>query len=250
MWHCLRDWRFWRGVRDGRGLEVSDAALQAWAGSSQAFAGFAGAFAVIWAAEVARKTFGASLERKKAEAAFDLARRAVEFAAQTSSIYSSIRSPFGYSGEGESREKSLGELPEESKSLNKIFVMRERINFHKEFWETGIKLQWELEAVFGASYAKAVREILSKRMTLILAWDQLHDSDYIYPLDDSTKKSLQEARNKVWQDYSEGDKFKAELNEHQEYIVNGLKSFVHVESKVVFNETPRLSTGWWNTPVR
>lgn len=87
-------------------------------------------------------------------------------------------------------------------------------------------------------------------MTLILAWDQIHDSDHNCALDDWTKKLLQEARSKVWQDYSEDDEFKVELNEHQECIENGLKSFVHVDSGMFFSEAPHLNTGRWNGPIR
>ncbi len=63
-----------------------------------------------------------------------------------------IRSPFGYSGEGESRTKLKNETPEQTKIYNRAYAVQERYDRNKEAIERLRVLRFRFVAIFGKEY--------------------------------------------------------------------------------------------------
>lgn len=255
----MNGWRSWRGGRAGREMGASDALLQAQAGEMQALAGFAQAFAgicgagaVVWAANVAGKTFGSTLETQRAEAAFSIARRAIAFAAKASSVYSHIRSPFSPAGEGSTREKKEPETEAEALERDADFVIFERIQFHQDYWKDGLELQWEAEAVFGQVFGDAVREILIQRNKIAVRWRiQRRYTRQERPLNEATINLLKEAENMIWEGVETPDTFGLHLETQQRLIIDGLKQFVSLEnSKLIQIPVTQPPQPWWERTSR
>ncbi len=223
--------------------------LQAYAGFAQAIAGALGAGAVVWAANVARKTFGTTLESKRAEAAFELAKRALKFSAKSSGVYDYIRKPMSWSSEQNARTVASDETPEQTRILNMQHVVFERINRFNDFWIEGDELQWEIEAVFGDQLAAAVREILKQRHIIADSIEEYSELQYRgVPLDENYRARANETRKMIWRTFNRPDDMRLHIEARQKFLISSLKKYITLEdSKFV---TDGNSSSWWQQPAR
>jgi hypothetical protein len=228
-------------------LQVQAGEMQALAGFAQAFAGVCGAAAVVWAANVAGKTFRSTLETKRAEAAFIVAHRAITFAAKASSVYSHIRNPISWVGEGSTRKKPISETEEQARAEDYAHLVAERINFHQEYWKTGLELRWEAEAVFGKVFSDAIEEILIQRNQIAVRWRiHVRSTSPNWTWTESRGEQLAEAESIVWEGLEEPDQFSVRLAAQQRVIIVGLRQFVSLENSELV-QTPNFlgQRSWW-----
>jgi hypothetical protein len=226
--------------------------MQAYAGFAQAIVGVGGALAIVWAANIAKKTFGSTLETKRAEAAFQVAQRAITFAAKASSVYSHIRNPMSMESEGGKRDKSATETAEQTRELNYANLVTERINFHQEYWNTGSELRWEIEAVFGKVFGDAVEERLIQRNKIAVRWGiHIRYGRGTMQLTEDTARLVEEAERMVWEGYESPDQFSMHLEAQQVKIIQGLKSFVSLEnSDLIHSDAVSKIPNWLRHPPR
>ena len=69
---------------------------------------------------------------------------------QVRDIINSIRSPFGYMGEGKTRKPEPNEKPEHKDALDQAYVLIERYNHHTEIFSRLHALRYRFMARFGA----------------------------------------------------------------------------------------------------
>lgn len=238
-------------------MQAQAETLQAYAGFAQACAGIAGALAVVWAAKVARETFGSTLEGKRAEAAFELARKTIEFAAQASPVFSSIRSPFGNFDEGKTRTKRANETAEEAEVADELHVMYERIRKHDNFWQNGRDLQFQLQAIFSEELKEAVTEILVQQGKLNFHWQNYCTlKNKTTQLTEPQSLRLEESELIIWDQSTtaangqQKDLFTKHIEKQQQILINGLQAYVRVPHSSIAVADEKNIVPWWQKSIQ
>ena len=80
----------------------------------------------------------------------ELAEEVLALFYQARDVLESIRSSFGYSGEGETRKPGPNEKPEHKAALDQAFVLKERYNRHTELFSRIHALRYRFMVQFGA----------------------------------------------------------------------------------------------------
>ncbi|RUV18026.1 hypothetical protein [Mesorhizobium sp. M7A.F.Ca.MR.245.00.0.0] len=107
---------------------------------------------------------------------FELAERVYELFLEARDAFSHIRSPFGYGGEGSTRNKREGETEEETQLLNNAYVAIERYNNKAEVFSKLIPLKHRFSLYFGKETAEPFTELTSIINEIFLASRQLSRS--------------------------------------------------------------------------
>ena len=99
----------------------------------------------------------------------ELAEEVLALFYQARDVIQSIRSPFGYGGEGETRKPTPNEHPEDKAALDQAYVIIERYNRHNETFARIHALRYRFMAQFGVDAAVPFNELNSIVGELFLA---------------------------------------------------------------------------------
>jgi hypothetical protein len=114
------------------------------------FAELAQNASVILASFVAIYGFGAWRREHVGKRRIELAEEVLALFYQARDVVESIRSSFGYGGEGETRKHGPNEKPEHKAALDQAFVLIERYNRHTDLFSRIHALRYRFMAQFGA----------------------------------------------------------------------------------------------------
>jgi len=89
----------------------------------------------------------------------ELAEEVLALFYQARDVIASIRSPFGYVGEGQTRKPAPNERPEDKQALDTAFVLVERYNMHVEIFSRIQALRYRFMAQLGVKEAKPFTEL-------------------------------------------------------------------------------------------
>ncbi len=88
---------------------------------------------------------------------------------QARDIIAAARSPFGTSGEGDTRPKGANETEEDTRVLNGYFRAAERLRVKAEFFAQAWARRYRFIAVFGPGAGKAYDDIFEVRNEIIVS---------------------------------------------------------------------------------
>lgn len=168
----------------------------------QAWAGFAGAAAVVWVGVRTRNAFNLWLKQKQTERRLDVAERAILVVYKAEDVFKSIRSPMSSGGEVERVKESLenafrdsGGVPHDRRRTLEIAqTALLRVDEHGDFWTEYLALRPVVRAFFGSDYAKAYAKIGEARGKIIAAaqvYGRLEPA-----AEEQDRAAAREARNK------------------------------------------------------
>lgn len=103
----------------------------------------------------------------------ELAEEVLALFYQARDAIESIRSPFGFSGEGQSRKPSENESDEEKQALDQAYVLIERYNKHSELFSRIYSLRYKFMALLGQEAAQPFDELNKIVNELILSSHQM-----------------------------------------------------------------------------
>ncbi len=149
---------------------------------------------------------------------------------QMRDIMSSIRSPNGYTGEGESRKCAANETPEMKAKLDQHFVTIERYKQHIEFFSTFRSKRYRMRALFGPSAEKAFTlmdeavssVITASRMLMMRVGPQLTQLD---------PKLSSKWDYAVWETGGENDLVAVKINEAVKLIEDVCRPILVLDGK-------------------
>lgn len=170
-------------------LIVDWTAAGSWA---QAFAGLAGAGAVLYAAHKGANSFGQWLEQRQAEQRMSVAERALSAAYAAEMAFPAIRARMLWAGELMAAERTLKEsgalhedydgraVGEKDPRLQRLVttqVVIDRLNEHSELWRDILTLMPVAKAYFGPGMSAALRSFLTQRHFILTAAEMHVDDD-------------------------------------------------------------------------
>lgn len=98
---------------------------------------------------------------------------------EVADIMRSVRNPFGYQGEGSTREKGEYETPEETRRLNARYVLYERFNKHREAVSRLSSREYRAVAWFGPGIREPFQQLHRAINDVFFANDMLaEEHDY------------------------------------------------------------------------
>lgn len=143
----------------------------------------------------------------------DLAEELIAGFYEINDIMRSVRSALGYEGEGSTRQKGENETPEDTKRLNKAFVVTERFNRHREQFAKIMSREYRAVAWFGADINRPfsmAREALNE---VFIASEMLAETER-YPATTQEDRDMRlEWRRTIWATNTDKDKIAAKLRE-------------------------------------
>ena len=126
----------------------------------------------------------------------ELAEEVLSLFYEAKDVLKSIRSPFGFSGEGSTRKAAPNESPEEKEVYDRAFVTFERYNRHSDLFSKLYSMRYRYMARFGRDSIKPfddlkdiVNEILSAADMLSYYWTERASRNTV-----DNKKQLDEIR--------------------------------------------------------
>jgi hypothetical protein len=127
----------------------------------------------------------------------ELAEEALCLFYETRDAIRSIRSPFGYGGEGENRKVSGEETPEQKKARDEAFVVFERYQRHQELFSKLYAMRYRFMANFGKHAAepfdmikKVINEIFISARMLSEMWSK----NFEHWSEERTEKHIEQVR--------------------------------------------------------
>jgi hypothetical protein len=131
--------------------------------------------AVITASSVA--IYGIDSWRKESrwKRKYELAEEALSLFYQVHQDIRTIRSPFGFGGEGKSRAKGENETKEESEIYDRQYVVMERYNQNKTALEKLQALKFRFSVVFGRNNEKHFDEVTKIFNEMFFAYGRIAD---------------------------------------------------------------------------
>lgn len=126
-------------------------------------------FSVVLASLFAIHGFDAWRREHVGKRRIELAEEVLALFYQARDAIESIRSPFGFSGEGESRKPDPKERPEDKEALDRAYVLIERYNHHTELFAKIHALRYRFMAQIGCDAAKPFDELNRVVNELIVA---------------------------------------------------------------------------------
>ena len=104
---------------------------------------------------------------------FEVAEECLVASYRALNAISSVRSPFGFSGEGKTRERRPEETPEEQQRLDRAYVPIERLERYTDQFASLEKAHVLAEVFLSNDAANAVRELLVARNRIAIAAGQM-----------------------------------------------------------------------------
>lgn len=143
---------------------------------------------------------------------FELSEEFLSLAYQAIDVFDYVRSPMGFSGEGESRiPQDKNETPQQKEQRDSEYVPIERLEKHRDFFDRVIKLRPSVMAVFGEGAARPLETILKQRNRIILAARRLSRANMRKSFQNKEdfekhESRISEAQSIIWKDHLvEGD---------------------------------------------
>jgi hypothetical protein len=99
----------------------------------------------------------------------ELAEEALAPIFEAQDVFDNVRSPFGFAGEGASRERSDDESDKTRKTLDHQFVPIERLNSHAEYFRRVQAIRPRFKAIFGSNATSSLDEIFKIRNEIVVA---------------------------------------------------------------------------------
>lgn len=126
----------------------------------KAFIEFLQSISILGAAWVAIYGIDAWRREYIGKRRMELAEEVLALFYQARDVIASIRSSFGYGGEGESRKPGPQETAEEKAALDRAFVLIERYNRHAELFSRLQSLRYRFMAQFGSEASEPFQAIV------------------------------------------------------------------------------------------
>lgn len=139
--------------------------MKEWADTAQNFSVIIASVAVFYGIDAWRREFVGKLR-------IELAEEVLALFYQARDIIESIRSPFGFGGEGETRKPSPNESPEHKEALDQAYVLIERYNRHVEVFSRIRALRYRFMAQFDSNASKPFDDLNRTINELILSAQQ------------------------------------------------------------------------------
>lgn len=136
--------------------------LKEWADIAQNASVIVASVAVFYGIDAWRREF---VGKRRIE----LAEEVLALFYQAKDIIESIRSPFGFGGEGETRKPSPNEKPEHKEALDQAYVLIERYNRHIEVFSRIRALRYRFMAQFDSNASKPFDDLNQIINELILS---------------------------------------------------------------------------------
>ena len=130
---------------------------------------------------------------------------------EVADIMRSVRSPFGYQGEGSSRERGENETPDETRRLNARFVIHERFNKHREAVSRLASREYRAVAWFGTEIREPFEKLHRAINEVFLANDMLSEEAGYSPDEKSERDLRVEWRRARYGTGDESDKIAAQI---------------------------------------
>lgn len=109
-------------------------------------------FAFVWGVNAWRREF---IGKRRIE----LAEEVLALFYEAQAAIGEIRNPFGFVGEGASRQRSEDETTEQSETLDKAYVVFERYHKHEKLFAQLRSMKYRIMATFGAPSGEAFDEL-------------------------------------------------------------------------------------------
>lgn len=141
----------------------------------QAWAGFAGVGAVIWAALRGQSAFATWLQQKQTERRLDVAEKLLFLVYKAEDVFTGIRSPFSLPEEVQRAREVLQRafsdgVPDLRRhNLEIAQTILNRVNDHGDFWSEYRSLRPQVRAYFGQGYADTYAKIWTARGKIVAA---------------------------------------------------------------------------------
>jgi hypothetical protein len=139
--------------------------IKEWADIAQSVSIIIASLVVIYGIDEWRREF---VGKRRIE----LAEEVLSLFYQARDIIESIRSPFGFGGEGETRKPSPNERPEHKEALDQAYVLIERYNRHIEVFSRIRALRYRFMAQFDTNASKPFDDLNRIINELILSAQQ------------------------------------------------------------------------------
>jgi len=147
------------------------------------------AVAVIAASGTAIYGIGSWRRELRGRKRYELAEETLSLFYKVKDVISTIRSPFGHTGEGKTRPSSPGEDPEEKKARDLAYSLWERYLTHEETFNRLRMLRYRCMAIFGKDaaapfddLAKIVQQFAVAVDMLGYTWSSLSKDGLIKPI--------------------------------------------------------------------
>lgn len=186
--------------------------------------------AIILAARGVRNWSRERRDLRRAE----LAEQSLAVAYRARDAISSVRSPFGHSGEGSSRKREPGETPEQQERRDSAFAPVERLSHIHSLFEELQSIKYNVTAAFGVAAAEPLNEFLKVRNEIISAARMrytLHDRPPV-----RITPELQDLENRyeavIWQ-LSETDEIASRLNAAVDQLEHKFRPYVEARFRAI-----------------
>jgi hypothetical protein len=127
----------------------------------------------------------------------ELAEDALALIFEAQDVFDSVRSPFGFAGEGASRERSEYESDQMRKTLDHQFVPIERLNSHADYFRRVQSVRPRLKAIFGSNATASLDEIFKIRNEIANASRMLsHYAEDAIDASHDERNEIRESRNR------------------------------------------------------
>ncbi|MGE0740148.1 MAG: hypothetical protein AB7O98_02305 [Hyphomonadaceae bacterium] len=207
----------------------------------QAYAGFAGAIAVAYAAARGGSSFDSWLRQKIRERKMAIGERVLTAAYKAKDAFPAIRSPMHFEQELAAAEKKLEETYEnynleangKKQKLKTAQVILDRMSSYTDTWKELYECLPIARAMFGAPLEEAIRDILKHRHLLSVSAQMYPDTD-----PHSDKDFYQSIKADIW----EGT---ARSYRKPDNITTGVASAVERAESIIL---PALSESATNKP--
>ena len=157
---------------------------------------------------------------------FDVAEEALVTFSLAKDAFAYVRNPGGYSGEGQTREGSVGETDPQKRYLDSCFVPIERLNSVSDLFSTLPKIQLLSHYHFGQDAYDAFQALFNaKHKVVVAAW--MRAALEKYPTEQQTPQ-----KSDIYSSGGEDDEINSSLLSAQEKLENVCKPYL--KSRSVF----------------
>ena len=162
-----------------------------------------------------------------------------------------IRNPFGFGGEGSSREPGENESPEEKKIYDKAYVVIERYKKHQELFNKIRSMRYRFVAQFGMdssspfdSLNKVVNDIFLASEILSEYWNQQGRERKSESQRQEYVRTLREFKGIFWENFIKPDPISPRVDALIQEIEEKCQSIINPQSKNI--NIPN----WLNDPFK
>lgn len=167
----------------------------------------------IWGINAWRREF---VHKRK----YELAEEALALFYEARDNIKAIRNPLSYSSEGSSRKQMPSESEEDTKILNRVYIVVERYDRNSEKFNRLFSLKYRFMTLFGKNAAAPIQELQAKVNKIFISAHMLSyywKSENRLGLDTETRKHFNDEIGKhesvFWESYSKDDTLGQEIEQ-------------------------------------